>query len=136
MVHVDPSLQISEEMALEIGKKDLINLVKNRKLVLLVDLDHTLIHTTNEHVNPNLKDVHHYELVQRNVWYHTKFRPGCEKFLEKMSKLYELHMVTFGERNYAHKIADLMDPGRKYFHDRILSRNEIVNPASKSDNLR
>ncbi len=80
--------------------------------------------------------MYHYELCQRGVWYHTKFRPGCQKFLEKMSSLYELHIVTFGERLYAHRIADFMDPDRKYFHDRILSRNEIFNPLSKTDNLK
>ena len=82
------------------------------------------------------KGVYHYELWQRNVWYHTKFRPTCNRFLEEMSKMYELHIVTFGERSYAHKIANLMDPERRFFHDRILSRNEIFNPASKTDNLK
>ena len=80
--------------------------------------------------------MHHYELMHRNAWYHTKFRPNCDKFLEEMSKLYELHMVTFGERNYAHTIARLMDPDHRHFHDRILSRNEIFNPVSKTDNLK
>jgi hypothetical protein len=53
-----------------------------------------------------------------------------------MSKLYELHIVTFGEREYARKIASFMDKDKKYFHDRILSRNELTNPFSKTDNLR
>ncbi|RNA11437.1 RNA polymerase II subunit A C-terminal domain phosphatase [Brachionus plicatilis] len=135
MVSIDPTLKVDQSVAHDIAKKDLIHLVKNRRLVLLADLDHTLIHTTHEHVNPDIKDVHHYEL-QRNFWYHTKFRPGCLHFLQEMSKLYELHIVTFGERNYAHKIASLMDPERRFFHDRILSRNEIFNRISKSDNLR
>jgi RNA polymerase II subunit A-like phosphatase len=55
MIHDQPRIKVSEKEANDIGKKDLMNLVKNRKLVLLVDLDHTLIHTTNENVNPNLK---------------------------------------------------------------------------------
>ena len=55
IVHAEPSIKVSEKEALEIGKKDLVNLVKNRKLVLLVDLDHTLIHTTNDNVDPDLK---------------------------------------------------------------------------------
>jgi len=53
-----------------------------------------------------------------------------------MSQMFELHMVTFGERSYAHKIASFMDPDRRFFHDRILSRNEIFNPISKTDNLK
>ena len=80
--------------------------------------------------------MYHYELMQRNVWYHTKFRPGCRQFLENMSKYYELHIVTFGERNYAHTIANFMDHDRRFFHDRILSRNEIINPIAKTDNLK
>ena len=55
IVHAEPKLKVSETEALEIGKKDLINLVKNKKLVLLVDLDHTLIHTTNDNVRADLK---------------------------------------------------------------------------------
>lgn len=136
IVHAEPRIKVSEKEANDIGKRDLMNLVKNRKLVLLVDLDHTLIHTTNDNVSNQLKDVYHYELVQKGIWYHTKFRPGCKKFLEEMSKLYELHMVTFGERKYAHTIASFMDPDKRYFHDRILSRNEIINPISKTDNLK
>jgi len=55
IVHAEPKIRVSETEALEIGKKDLMNLVKNKKLVLLVDLDHTLIHTTNENVRADLK---------------------------------------------------------------------------------
>jgi hypothetical protein len=39
---------------MEFGKNDLKALVKNRKLVLLVDLDHTLIHTTYDPVSNDL----------------------------------------------------------------------------------
>lgn len=58
IIHADPGLKVSQEMALEIGKKDLINLIRNKKLVLLVDLDHTLIHTTNENVSNHLKVIY------------------------------------------------------------------------------
>ena len=55
IIHAEPRIRVSEKEAHEIGKKDLMNLVKNKKLVLLVDLDHTLIHTTNENVRADLK---------------------------------------------------------------------------------
>jgi len=55
ILHAEPRIRVSEKEALEIGKKDLMNLVRNKKLVLLVDLDHTLIHTTNENVRADLK---------------------------------------------------------------------------------
>lgn len=46
---------MNAELAQELGKKDSEILLRDRKLVLLVDLDQTLIHTTNDHVPPNLK---------------------------------------------------------------------------------
>ena len=80
--------------------------------------------------------MYHYELCYKNIWYHSKFRPGCKRFIENMSQQYELHIVTFGDRMYAETIANFMDPQREYFHNRILSRNEIFNPTSKTDNLK
>jgi len=43
----------------------------------------------------NQQGVHHFQMS--GVWYHTKYRPGTEKFLQTVSKYYELHIVTFGE---------------------------------------
>ena len=48
---------------------------KHRKLVLLVDLDQTVIHTTHEDVRNNIKDVYHFQLYgSRSPWYHTRIR--------------------------------------------------------------
>lgn len=46
---------MSEELAQKLGREDADRLLKDRKLVLLVDLDQTLVHTTNDNVPPNLK---------------------------------------------------------------------------------
>ena len=43
------------QQAKEIGRADEERLLKTRKLVLLVDLDQTLIHTTNDNIPANLK---------------------------------------------------------------------------------
>ncbi len=49
-------------------------LIKCRKLVLLVDLDQTLIHTTNDNIPPNIRDVYHFQLYgPRSPWYHTRY---------------------------------------------------------------
>ncbi|XP_046394890.1 RNA polymerase II subunit A C-terminal domain phosphatase isoform X2 [Ischnura elegans] len=119
-----------------LGRADEDRLLKERKLVLMVDLDQTLIHTTNDDVLPNLKDVHHFKLDGGSPWYHTRLRPGTHKFLENMSKLYELHICTFGSRRYAHAIADILDCSKKFFSHRILSRDECFNPNTKTANLK
>ncbi|RZF41409.1 hypothetical protein LSTR_LSTR000123 [Laodelphax striatellus] len=137
MVHCIPDLKISEEQAQIIGKADEERLLKDRKLVLLVDLDQTLIHTTNDNIPNNLKDVYHFQLYgPKSPWYHTRFRPRTNQFLLAMSKFYELHICTFGARNYAHMIARFLDPDGKFFSHRILSRDECFNPNSKMANLK
>ncbi|XP_076041631.1 RNA polymerase II subunit A C-terminal domain phosphatase-like isoform X2 [Oratosquilla oratoria] len=135
MLHSIPDLKVSKSEAEDIGKKDISNLLVHRKLVLLVDLDQTLIHTTNDNIPPNLKDVYHFKLVRNGPWYHTRLRPFTRKFLESMAKLYELHICTFGVREYAHYIANFLDPDQKLFGQRILSRNECLDPMSKKGNL-
>lgn len=38
--------------------------------------------------------------------------------------MYELHVYTMGSRDYAREIVKLIDPDRKYFGDRIISRED------------
>ena len=128
--------QVSKSEAATLGREDLSRLVTDRKLVLLVDLDQTLIHTTNDQIPANMKDVYHFQLYgPSSPWYHTRIRPGTQEFLENISKLYELHICTFGARLYAHQIAKFLDPGGKFFSHRILSRDECFDPRSKTANM-
>ncbi|KAB7498448.1 RNA polymerase II subunit A C-terminal domain phosphatase [Armadillidium nasatum] len=135
MLHSIPDLKVSKEEATRVGNEDIKHLLDKRKLVLLVDLDQTLIHTTNDNIPPKLKDVFHFQLIPNGHWYHTRIRPYTNSFLNNISKLYELHICTFGVREYAHCIASFLDTDRKLFGDRILSRNECLDPMSKKANL-
>ena len=108
IVHSIPELKVSSNEAENLGKIDEQRLLKNRRLVLLVDLDQTLIHTTNENISAKMKDVIHFQLGPKSPWYHTMLRPGTTDFLKKISALYELHIVTFGARMYAHTIAKFL----------------------------
>merc|ERR1719270_2574299 len=137
IVHSIPELKVSDKEAQNLGREDEKRLLNEQRLVLLVDLDQTLIHTTNENIPANMRDVKHFRLHnhQSSPWYHTKIRPKTEEFLEKISKLFELHIVTFGARMYAHTIAEFLDPGKKYFSHRILSRDECFDKTAKTANL-
>ena len=103
----------------------------------MVDLDQTIIHTTNDEIPSNLKDVYHFQVTilasdwlfiltsnwfqlygDRSPWYHTRLRPGTFEFLQRISSLYELHICTFGARLYAHTIAGFLDPNKKFFSHR------------------
>ncbi|KAK9736853.1 NLI interacting factor-like phosphatase [Popillia japonica] len=137
MVHSIPELKVNEELAQKLGKADGERLLRDRKLVLLVDLDQTIIHTTNDNIPPNIRDVYHFQLYgPGSPWYHTRLRPGTHTFLNNVSSMYELHICTFGARNYAHTITMLIDRDQRYFSNRILSRDECFDPTSKKANLK
>ncbi|XP_061573448.1 RNA polymerase II subunit A C-terminal domain phosphatase isoform X3 [Cololabis saira] len=82
------------------------------------------------------KGIFHFQLGRGEPMLHTRLRPHCKEFLEKTAKLYELHVFTFGSRLYAHTIAGFLDPEKKLFSHRILSRDECIDPFSKTGNLR
>ena len=130
----------------EEAKRRLLN---SKKLSLVVDLDLTIIHATVDptvaewqndpnHVNHEaVKNVQTFQLVDdgpgsRQCIYYVKLRPGLHDFLENISKLYECHIYTMGTRAYAQNIAKIIDPERKIFADRILSRDESGSLTVKS----
>ncbi|XP_026862499.2 RNA polymerase II subunit A C-terminal domain phosphatase isoform X1 [Electrophorus electricus] len=137
MVHSVPELMVSSEQAEQLGREDQKRLHRNRKLVLMVDLDQTLIHTTEQCCQRmSNKGIFHFQLGRGEPMLHTRLRPHCKEFLEKIAKMYELHVFTFGSRLYAHTIAGFLDPEKNLFSHRILSRDECIDPFSKTGNLR
>ncbi|GEQ70141.1 hypothetical protein JCM33374_g3817 [Metschnikowia sp. JCM 33374] len=151
MSHDNSGLRVSEEEAANIERSATAKLAEEKKLILVVDLDQTVIHATVDPTvgewqrdtsspnHPYVKDVRSFALEEEPVlppgwtgpkpaptkcWYYVKLRPGLEQFLERVSELYELHIYTMATRNYALAIAAIIDPTAKYFGDRILSRDE------------
>ncbi|KAH9607920.1 hypothetical protein KSS87_013373, partial [Heliosperma pusillum] len=115
----------------------------SRKLCLVLDLDHTLLNSAKfVEVDPRhdeilrKKEEHDREKPQRHLfrfprmgmW--TKLRPGVWNFLEKASKLYELHLYTMGNKLYATEMAKLLDPSGNLFAGRVISRG---NDGESSD---
>lgn len=151
MAHDNTGLRISLDEAAKIEQSTTEILVADKKLILVVDLDQTVIQATvdptvgewqRDPQNPNypfVKDVRSFSLEEEPVippgwvgarpaptkcWYYVKLRPGLTEFLARISQLYELHIYTMATRNYALAIASIIDPTGEYFGDRILSRDE------------
>ena len=151
MSHDNTGLRISLDEATKIEQITTKRLGEERKLILVVDLDQTVIQAT---VDPNVgkwqlnpkdpnypyvADVRSFYLEEEPVlprgWtgpkppptrccYYVKLRPGLETYLARVSKLYELHIYTMATRSYALAISKIIDPTGEYFSDRILSRDE------------
>ncbi|KAJ5094065.1 hypothetical protein N7456_009926 [Penicillium angulare] len=149
MSHDNTALTVSEKEANRVEEDAKRRLLASKRLSLVVDLDQTIIHATvdptvgewkEDKDNPNyeaLRDVRQFRLIDdgpgmRGCWYYIKLRPGLEDFLQNIAELYELHIYTMGTRAYAQNIADIIDPTRKLFGDRILSRDESGSLTAKN----
>ncbi|TQV98375.1 hypothetical protein V2A60_007880 [Cordyceps javanica] len=151
MTHDQTGLMVSESVAQKAEHDTQKRLLRQRKLSLVVDLDQTIIHACIEPTvgewqrdpsNPNhsaVKDVKSFQLnddgprgLASGCTYYIKLRPGLSDFLEEISKMYELHVYTMGTRAYALNIAKIVDPDRKLFGNRVISRDENGSITSKS----
>ncbi|KAL3511496.1 hypothetical protein ACH5RR_030897 [Cinchona calisaya] len=108
-----------------------------RKLCLVLDLDHTLLNSAKfaevdqmhdeilrkkEEQDREKPQRHLFRFPHMGMW--TKLRPGVWNFLEKASKLYELHLYTMGNKLYATEMAKLLDPKGELFAGRVISRGD------------
>ena len=60
-----------------------------------------------------------YKLLHMLMW--TKLRPGIREFLVEAHKLFELHIYTHGDQDYAAEMAKLLDPKKTLFGGRVIS---------------
>lgn len=151
MIHDNVKLTVSLDRAAETELLQQKRLLEHRKLSLVIDLDQTIIHACidptvgewqNDPTNPNhdaVRDVQSFQLnddgprgLASGCSYYIKMRPNLRQFLTNISKLYELHVYTMGTRAYAMNIAKIVDPDKKLFGDRIISRDENGNMTAKS----
>ncbi|KAK0574925.1 hypothetical protein LWI29_031030 [Acer saccharum] len=107
------------------------------KLCLVLDLDHTLLNSAKFHeVDPVHHDIlrkkeeqdrekpqrHLFRFPHMGMW--TKLRPGIWTFLERASKLFELHLYTMGNKLYATEMAKVLDPKGVLFNGRVISKGD------------
>ncbi|KAL8509206.1 hypothetical protein ACS0TY_016402 [Phlomoides rotata] len=116
-------------------------LLRRKKLFLVLDLDHTLLHSCiydlikpceeeyfKEAVPDDLIRMDHLKLM-------TKLRPFVRTFLKEASDLFQLCIYTMGNRWYALQMAKLLDPENVYFNCRIISRDDCTVKNEKSLDL-
>lgn len=150
MIHDETRLTVSKSAAAKAEADLQQRLLSTRKLSLVVDLDQTIIHACIEPTvgewqqdpeNPNyesVKDVKKFQLedgprgLASGCWYYIKLRPGLVDFLKNINTMYELHVYTMGTRAYAEHIAEIVDPGKTLFANRVISRDENGNMIAKS----
>ncbi|VYS48219.1 unnamed protein product [Arabidopsis thaliana] len=115
---------------------------KKKKLHLVLDLDHTLLHSV---LVSDLSKREKYlleetdsrqDLWRRNVdgyEFIIKLRPFLHEFLLEANKLFTMHVYTMGSSSYAKQVLKLIDPDKVYFGKRVITRE--ASPFNKSLDL-
>ncbi|KAJ4712762.1 RNA polymerase II C-terminal domain phosphatase-like 4 [Melia azedarach] len=122
-------------------------LLKKRKLHLVLDLDHTLLHSRkvtklSSEEQYLKKRVDSPENTSKgslfnleNMGFLVKLRPFVRNFLEAASTMFEIYVCTMGSRDYALEVAKLLDPDSKYFSSRIMAREDFRQRERKNLDL-
>ncbi|KAF0922898.1 hypothetical protein E2562_002146 [Oryza meyeriana var. granulata] len=122
---------------------DLKNLLRERKLVLILDLDHTLINSTkfldlsaaeNElgiQSAASKDDPDRSLFTLETMQMLTKLRPFVRKFLKEASNMFEMYIYTMGDKAYAIEIAKLLDPDNVYFGSKVISNSDCTQRHQK-----
>ncbi|XP_020573112.1 RNA polymerase II C-terminal domain phosphatase-like 4 isoform X2 [Phalaenopsis equestris] len=113
---------------------DLKKLLREKKLVLILDLDHTLLNSTSL---ADVSDEEQYLLRQAESSQNdakksllkldhlhtlTKLRPFVHDFLKEANTMFEMYIYTMAERSYAVEIAKHLDPENVYFNSKVISQ--------------
>ncbi|KAG0631953.1 hypothetical protein M758_1G293200 [Ceratodon purpureus] len=154
--YIHEGLEVSELEATRVRDSELKRVNAKQKLLLVVDLDHTVlnsarfsevpaeerIYLSTTYLRPNPPNSNEttvgeqqgsvsslHQLTRLGMW--TKLRPFAHKFLEEASKMYEMYVYTMGERVYALAMASLLDPTGQLFGDRIISQTDSTKRLTK-----
>ena len=138
--HVVRGLRQNISSAMEASEAHKTKLLESKKLILLLDLDLTVIQATRgpeseKTIPPALKKyskleetIHHF-FAKESYW--IKLRPGAKEFIATISQMFEIHVYTASEREYADQIIALLDPENRYFQGRVLTRTESPHHKQK-----
>lgn len=149
------TLSITRDEAESAGSASCANLLRSRRLSLVLDLDHTLVHATDDPRAAAIRDFSPPGVDSHSIRsfslgpparsksrsnsptcsMHVKLRPHLKEFLQRMSKLFELSIYTMGSRPYADQIVRIIDPDNSLFNQRVTSREDFKEGTMNQKNI-
>ncbi|KAI3506228.1 hypothetical protein L1887_28584 [Cichorium endivia] len=136
--YIHKDLRLTTDEIDRLRDRDLKNVLRHKKLYLVIDLDHTLLNSTRlsditQEEGYLMKQNHPIQGIYKLPSMHmvTKLRPLVHTFLKEASKLFEMYIYTMGERCYALEMANLVDPGRVYFDSRVIAQGDCTQRHKK-----
>lgn len=88
-------------------------------VTLVLDLDETLVHCTTDPTEAATPDFI-FDVNFNGTLYKVRVnkRPFFHEFIQFVSRLFEVVVFTASQRVYADKLLDILDPGRRFIHER------------------
>ncbi|KAI3934814.1 hypothetical protein MKW98_026222 [Papaver atlanticum] len=101
------------------------NKIQEKKTLLVLDLDETLVHRTISTGSLNKQCDFSFTIGERTCY--VLLRPYVRKFLERVSELFDVAIFTASGRGYADPTLDFLDPqhkliARRYYKDSAVYR--------------
>lgn len=107
-------------------KKVTIGNKHHRKLLVLFDLDETLVHCTGPIKTSKTQYQNEVEVklpMGKKVKISINIRPFLEKSLKLIKKYYTVALYTASHQSYTDAVLDLIDPDKKFFDYRLYRYN-------------
>lgn len=136
----------SKEKAESMEKKAIDTYLKKQQLILLLDLDNTIIHTYTSKLRlpdsqiKNLRDLYKTYFakvpikneINRNDIILVKFRPFLKTFLKNIQNKYEIYIYTHGTKEYATGIIQYIN--LNFERDSLSTRRMLYRVVDKYGN--
>ncbi|XP_057969777.1 RNA polymerase II C-terminal domain phosphatase-like 4 isoform X3 [Malania oleifera] len=137
--YIHKDLRLGNDEIVRLRTTDLKNLLRRRKLYLVLDLDHTLLNSTRlVEMTPEERHLSSQENPLQGGFFKldsmhmmTKLRPFVHTFLKEASNMFEMSIYTMAERPYALEMAKLLDPEGLYFSSRVISQADSTQRHQK-----
>jgi len=127
-----PKTTQAQDQAAKMRNQSRDRLHTQRKLMLFLDIDHTLVHATKDprarnvarhpQLGPNIKEIHFKNQYGCPYW--IAERPGLYPYLARVAELYNIVLYTMGSRAYAECVCKIVDPTSELIRNRIISRDD------------
>ena len=132
---------LDPQLYLNMNRNEITRNVVSGKKVVLLDLDETLIH--GDFQEEYLNDIDHpYDKIikftsldeQEEVSVGIFIRNGIQKFLEEISKIFDIGIFTASSKDYADAVINYLDPNNEFIKFRLYRNSCIrVNNISIKD---
>lgn len=106
-------------------KKVVINAENKNKKLAVFDLDETLVHCVIKNFS-GCKNIIQVKMPSGKVAkVGVNIRPGWEEVIKELQSLYTIVIYTASHNYYADSVLNFLDPGNKYFQNRLYRSNCI-----------